>query len=249
MKLVERYRTGVTRDTRGRVADRVTGISQIENKKGTLYDHIMDATLLSRHTHTTRPGLNVLEGMALVPARLHEICGPARHRLALMVAAATHGPVFWIAPDWQGDRLNPDGVVPIMDPGRITFVSPRRAPDLLWTLEEVLRAGVVPLAVAELPALPGLTAVRRLHLAAESGAAEGAVAPLGLILTQGDGGAPGVESRWHMAAAHRPGCPGWTVSRRRARTLPPASWRMTPGKDGMTLAPCRETDLSVQGAG
>lgn len=209
----------------------------------------MDASLLTRHSHATRPGLKVLEGMALAPARLHEICGPARHRLALMVAAATQGPVFWIAPEWQGDRLNPDGVVPIMDPGRITFVSPRRAPDLLWTLEEVLRAGVVPLAVADLPDLPGLTAVRRLHLAAETGAAEGWVAPLGLILTPGDGGAPGVESRWHMAAAHAPGCPGWRLERRRARTLPPASWRMTPDKDGVTLTPCGETGGPFQGAG
>lgn len=200
----------------------------------------MDASLLTRQSHAPRPGLKVLEGMSLVPARLHEICGPARHRLAMLVAAALQGPVFWIAPDWQGDRLNPDGMAPLAGPERFTFVTPRRAPDLLWTLEEVLRAGVVPLAVAELPDCPGLTAVRRLHLAAETGAAEGRVAPLGLILTPGNGGAPGVESRWHMAPAHEPASPGWTVSRRRARTLPPATWRMTPGKGGPVLTPLGE---------
>ena len=201
----------------------------------------MDASLLTRHSHTTRPGLSVLEGMSLAPARLHEICGPARHRLALLVAAATTGPVFWITPDWQGDRLNPDGMAPLVGPERFTFVSPRRAPDLLWTLEEVLRAGAVPLAVAEVPDLPGLTAVRRLHLAAETGAAETGRAPLGLILTPGEGGAPGVESRWHMAPAHAPGQPGWRLERRRARTLPPAAWRMTPEGKGNTLMPCEDS--------
>lgn len=197
----------------------------------------MDSRLLTRHGHIPRPGVTVLKGMSLAPARLHEICGPARHRLAVLVAAALQGPVFWILPEWERDRLNPDGMAPIMNPGRIIFVAPRRMPDLLWTLEEVLRAGIAPLAVAELPELPGLTAVRRLHLAAETGAAEGRVAPLGVILTRGDGGAPGVESRWHMAAAHAPGRPGWQIERRRARTLPPASWRLTAEEAGATQAP------------
>ncbi|WP_135501434.1 ImuA family protein [Roseovarius aestuariivivens] len=205
----------------------------------------MDASLLTRRSHNTRPGLHVLDGMALAPARLHELCGPARHRLAMLVAAATQGPVFWITPDWQGDRLHPDGMAPLVGPERFTFVTPRRAPDLLWTLEEVLRSGSVPLAVAELPEPPGLTAVRRLHLAAETGAAEGRGAPLGLILTPGEGGAPGVESRWHMAPAHAPGRPGWTLERRRARTLPPQSWQVSPGKTGFVLDPREETANSV----
>ena len=77
--------------------------------------------------------------------------------------------------------------------------------------------------------------------AAETGAAEGSGAPLGLILTPGEGGAPGVDSRWHMAPAHTPGRLGWTLSRRRARTLPPATWAVTRAGGGFALDPCKET--------
>lgn len=150
------------------------------------------------------PALDVLGAMALRLARLHEFCGPARHMLAMLAAGATQGPVFWIAPAWATDALNPDGMAALAGPGRFVFLSPRREEDLLWTLEEVLRSGAVPLAVADLPRPPGMTAVRRLHLAAETGAKAGMGAPLGLILTPGEGGAPAVETRWHMAPAHRP---------------------------------------------
>ncbi|MEQ9243904.1 ImuA family protein [Roseovarius indicus] len=198
----------------------------------------MTTELLTRRTHRTptRPDLTVLGELTLPLARLHEICGPARHTLAMLIAAATQGPVFWITPAWTTDALNPDGMVALTQPNRFTFLAPRRAEDLLWTLEETLRSGLVPLAIAELPEPPGMTAVRRLHLAAETGAAEGHGAPLGLILTPGDGGAPGIETRWHMAQAHTPGAPGWALTRRRARTLPPKDWHLAgrPGRWRLT---------------
>ncbi len=187
----------------------------------------MTAHILPRHSHTARPALPVLGDMALPLARLHEVCGPARRSLAMRVAAATRGPVIWIAPTWLSDSPNPDGMQPLVDPGRFVFVSPQRPEDLLWALEEVLRSGQVPLAVADLPDPPPLTPVRRLHLAAEAGATNGATAPLGIILTPGDGGAPGIETRWHMAPAHTTRHNGWRLERRRARTAPPAAWHVT----------------------
>ncbi len=79
--------------------------------------------------------------------------------------------------------------------------------------------------------------MRRLHLAAETGASETGPRPLGLLLTPGQGGAQGIETRWHMAGDHRPGGdPGWRLDRRRARTAPQKGWRVVPEGGGFRLA-------------
>lgn len=163
--------------------------------------------------------------LALETSRVHEICGSARRMLALMIAARMEGPIFWVSPAWNPDRLNPDGISHIVNPGRFTFVEPERAHDLLWCCEEVLRTGAVPLLVGDLPGPPALTPIRRLHLAAETGAARG-LSPLGLLLTPGDGGAAGVESRWRMDPTPPKDADSghWTLQRLRARALPPRRW-------------------------
>lgn len=205
----------------------------------------MTTRLLTRAPWRQRPPLELSRGLALPRARLHEACGNARVTFALWLAAQTTGPVFWIAPAWLSDRLNADGMQGFVDPGRFTFVAPRRAEDLLWSMEEVLRAGVVALVVADIPGPPGLTAVRRLHLAAETGAAEGSVAPTGLLLTPGDGGAPGIETRWRMQADHGPARSRWRLCRLRARTAPVQSWQVAglPGQVTLvqTAAPAGES--------
>ena len=173
--------------------------------------------------------------LTLRRGRLHEMCGPSRLRLAVQVMARMQGPVIWIRPGWVQERLNAAGLQPLANPSRLILVSAAREDGLLWAMEEGLRAGVAPLVVAELPTPPGLTPVRRLHLAAEAGgeAAQraGGPVPLGLILTPGEGGAPGVESRWHLAPAPSPALlwaagESWVLTRLRARLAPPARWRL-----------------------
>lgn len=198
--------------------------------------------LLSHKPARGRPSLSLLPrapALQLAQARVHEACGAARHTLALWLAGQTEGPVLWIAPAWSTVQLNCDGVRDWIDPARLIFVHPRRSEDLLWTMEEVLRAGAATLAVADLPALPSLTQVRRMHLAAETGAREGSCRPTGLLLTPGHGGAAGVESRWHLAPAHGSGGQGWRLERRRARTAPIQGWdvRTSGGAPGLGLAP------------
>lgn len=185
--------------------------------------------LLSRRPPRALPSYCLLPGspdVELSQGRVHEACGPARRTFALWLAARTAGPVFWVAPEWEKDRLNAEGVSAWINPARLLFVSPRRAEDLLWTLEEILRSGAVALAVADLPALPTLTQVRRLHLAAETGAQMGQNIPTGVLNTPGNGGAPGVETRWHLAQQHDAGRDGWTLERLRARTAPRKRWAL-----------------------
>ncbi len=236
------------------------------------------------------PALEVLPGIALRTGRVHEACGPARRVLAAWAIAATQragpsggawggaagGPppaTMWIRPAWISDRINPHGLAVWADPGALVVVDCPRAPDLLWCAEEALRAGSAALVVIDLPEPPGLTPVRRLHLAAEAGAARAhhlpagqdrrrpqAPAPLGVLLTPGDGGAAGVESRWRLEALSgaatisapplapapstrptdtRPLLSGhWQLDRLRARRAPPARWRVdADAASCLTLAP------------
>jgi len=188
-------------------------------------------------------------GLGLVRGRVHEVCGPARWTLAAMLMAQGQGPVIWITPAWQGERLHAPGLAAFADPGRVIFATGKRADDLLWAAEEALRSGAAPLVLVDLTDPPALTPVRRLHLAAEAGAevarGEGRLPPLGVLMTPGLGGAQGVESRWHLTCApststllnHRT---AWRLDRLRARMEPPATWTLTEG-DGGRLTGARAT--------
>lgn len=187
----------------------------------------MSAQLLRHISGPQKPQLDLAPGLSLARGRVHEACGPARRTFATWLAGQTRGPVMWISPSWEADRLHPDGMMAFTDPARFLFVTPRRAEDLLWCTEEALRAGAVPLVVADLPGPPALTPVRRMHLAAETGGITAGTPPLGLLLTPGDGGAQGIETRWHMAPAHDGAIRRWRLQRRRARALPPCSWHAT----------------------
>ena len=185
-------------------------------------------------------------GLTLRRGRVHELCGPSRVMLAAQAMAGGEGPVVWLRPAWTAGRLNPAGLQPMADPGRLLLAEPDREDALLWATEEALRSGAAPLVVAELLSPPGLTPIRRLHLAAEAGAEaarrDGQPAPLGLILLAGTGGAQGVESRWHLAP--RPSRAllwsdevAWTLTRLRARLEPPAAWCLRQDAAGPRLEP------------
>lgn len=187
--------------------------------------------LLSRRSHRPPEALTLWEEVRLPLARVHELCGRARRTLAFWLAAQTAGDVFWIAPDRRGrlemggaNGLNPEGMRRWICPGRVAFLCPGERLDMLWCMEEALRSGAVPLVVLELPEPPGMTPVRRLHLAAEAGAEVGLCQPLGLLLTPGKGGSAGIETRWGLEPAHLPGQDRWRLERLRARMLPPKGW-------------------------
>lgn len=187
----------------------------------------MNTPRLTRQSHAhDRPAVPLLGSFRLWGGRAHELCGAARRRLALWLLAEMQGPVIWIRPAWHPDRLHMAGVQTEIDPGRLIFVTPERAEDLLWTMEEVLRAGAVAAVIGDLPKPPGLTPIRRLHLAAEAGVAAHGQMGLGLVLTPGAGGAAGVESRWRLEPAHESGAEAWRLTRLRARDAGPGEWRV-----------------------
>ncbi|MGR3616558.1 MAG: ImuA family protein [Paracoccaceae bacterium] len=206
----------------------------------------MPTHLLKLARERPRPRIDLLHGITMDRGRAHEACGPARRTFALWLAAQMTGPVLWIAPTWEVDQLNPDGMRDFVDPGRFLFVTAQRAEDLLWCVEEALRPGSVALIIADLPAPPALTPIRRMHLAAEQGSDTGS-APLALLLTPGQGGAQGIESRWHMTPQHQGRKRLWQLDRLRARTLPPRSWHLQQTAPGALPTPLAEKNITATG--
>ncbi|MBN2631639.1 MAG: hypothetical protein JXR75_14000 [Rhodobacteraceae bacterium] len=207
--------------------------------------------ILPNHTPSRQPSpdlpLPAGIGPGLARARAHEICGPSRLAWALLLAAQTEGPVIWILPSWLPERPHACGIAGYLHPGRLIFAQARRPEDLQWAAEEALRSGAAPLVLVEMPRPPGLTAVRRMHLAAQAGAEAAhhaglGPAPLALILCPGDGGAQGAESRWHIRPSPTPSSltdetgPAWHLERRRDRRAPVAAWSLTRSPTGRLTA-------------
>jgi len=182
--------------------------------------------------------------LALARGRVHELTGPARRTLAALLAGAAQaeGPVLWLRANWRMERLCPQGMRGLADPGALITLDCPRAGDILWCMEEALRAGCVALVIAEIIAPPDLRQLRRLHLAAAEGlarnrrATQGAIAPLGLLVGDdtADSRVAGVESRWALHPL--PAADIWRLERLHARTLPPAQWHLGLGPNGPQIS-------------
>lgn len=196
---------------------------------GTFGEHIlicMTDSLLTRRPHTPRPALTVWEDMSLTLGRVHEFCGLSRRMLALMIAGHVKGPIIWLTSGRPVEGLNPDGAMPYANISDFNVVTCRRADEALWSMEEVLRAGCVPLVIADMDQSLALTPIRRLNLAAEAGSGKSQQRPLGIVLTPGEGGSSGVESRWRLEPRHQPDGLRWRLDRLRARTAPLKRWSL-----------------------
>ena len=185
---------------------------------------------ISQNTHKSASKLifssTESEELSLPFNRTHEVCGPSRRAFSLMLASLRKGPILWIKSQWYRQNLNAQGIIKFLDPGRITFIETKRTDDILWCMEEILRSGCIPTVIAECDTPPPLTPIRRLHLAAKYGAQINKEKLLPLILTPSNGGAQGIETRWHMSPCHNAISNRWLIERRRARTSPPAAWTL-----------------------
>lgn len=126
-------------------------------------------------------------------ARVHEACGPGAHAFAAVACALGHGPVLWVLERWRHEQINPQGFAAIADPTRLLIARAADQGEALAVAEEALRDGAVPLVVVELSQPLGLTAGRRLQLAAKAGNATG------LCLIAKDMGSNAAQTRWHAA--------------------------------------------------
>lgn len=136
-----------------------------------------------------RPDPAPTDPFALRPHRVHEAEGRGRRAFALFQAARHPGPLVWIAPAHIPElpmlRGLPRGVGE-----RLHLFRPEGETDLLWCVEEALRATPVSLVIAEPERPLFLTAGRRLQLAAEAGHTTG------LMLIREGAGSNATETRW-----------------------------------------------------
>ena len=126
----------------------------------------------------------------LQAARVHEACGPSAFAFAFALAGQQHASVLWVREAWLSDQINPVGFGQYLDPYRLLLAKGKDQNEVLATAEEALRSGAVGLTVIELTKPIGLTAGRRLQLAAETGKSTGlCVLPDGM-------GSNAAQTRW-----------------------------------------------------
>jgi len=184
----------------------------------------------------------VLPGGGLARGALHEILGVGGDEEdgALVAAFAAHilgrlaGVVLWCLPrpDLYGPGLAAHG----LDPVRVVLVRVSHDTEILWAMEEGLRAPGIAAVVGEVGSLP-MVASRRLQLAAER---SGITAFLLRRWREGRQAAReralpnAAVTRWRIAALpsqpmqDEPGVghPRWRIELLRCRGGEPASWEM-----------------------
>ncbi|MBO1073817.1 ImuA family protein [Roseomonas marmotae] len=162
----------------------------------------------------------------LARAALHEVLaadgvGGAALGFAALALARSGGTVLWIAPE---PEAWPPGLLRFgLDPCRLLLVRAARQAEALWAMEEALRCRAVSAALLIAPRI-GLTAGRRLMLAAEAGGAMG-------ILLRSDSAAPGPTvalTRWRIAPlpALVQDEPHWRVELLRSRGGAGGDWAL-----------------------
>ncbi|MEM9969042.1 MAG: hypothetical protein AAF755_13210 [Pseudomonadota bacterium] len=130
--------------------------------------------------------------------RTHEACGASAVSFAMTLAGRMQGAVLWVQENWLTEQINPVGFSPYLDPSRLLLARCDSQIDVLATAEEALRSGAVVLTVLVLSKQIGLTAGRRLQLAAQTGEATG------LCLIQEGMGSNAAETRWRCTPIFDP---------------------------------------------
>jgi protein ImuA len=143
----------------------------------------------------TQDFISFAPNLYLKLGKMHEICGPAKIRIAMLIGAKTKGLIVWV--DFI---INTDSISDWFSPSRLLFVNAKSKNDLFSATEEVLRSGLSEITITELPEAPNSLQMRHINLAMTSGVKlNNNKSPLGLILSPNKGGATSIESRWYAS--------------------------------------------------
>ncbi len=187
-----------------------------------------------------------LPGGGLARGALHEILGAGGDeedgalaaafaaRIIGRLAASEGGVVLWCQP--RPDLYGPGLAACGLDPGRLVLVRAARDAEILWAMEEGLRAVGIAAVVGEVGTL-GPVASRRLQLAAERSGVTAFVLRRwrdGAKAARERGLPNAAATRWRIAALPSVsgrgepgfGCPRWRVELRRCRGAEPACWEV-----------------------
>lgn len=152
----------------------------------------------------------------LMSGRVHEVEGPGRRSFALFQTLRHPGIVLWVLPAHEPQRPMLAGL-PYGLADRLMVLTPKGETDLLWCVEEALRAAPVALVIAEPQQALSLTAGRRLQLAAESGRTTG------LMLIRDGQGSNATETRWRCEPAAATAADStlhhWSLNKNKSGTL------------------------------
>ena len=162
---------------------------------------------LTKHPSSADP-------FTLAGGRVHEAEGPGRRAFALFQALRHPGPVLWVLPSHEAQKPMLRGL-PAGLGERLMLLVPKGETDLLWCVEEALRATPVAIVIAEPQQALSLTAGRRLQLAAETGRTTG------LMLIRVAQGSNATETRWHCkpAAGTDSTLHHWSLNKNKSGTL------------------------------
>jgi protein ImuA len=155
----------------------------------------------------------VLEEGGLRTGALHEVAGPAADgfaaALAGRLAARDGGTVLWCTAGQGRGALHPPGLAMLgLAPAWLLLVRCRNRVELLAAAEEGLRSAGLAAVVMEAARPPGMTAARRLQLAAETGGVTG------ILLCRGASRRHGANAPGAMAPDFLPPSPAvsrWQV--------------------------------------
>ena len=150
-------------------------------------------------------GLSLIDGTlasgGLKLGCLHEVVGTGADGFVAALAARLSGPILWCGNENTNIELHPPGLVAFgLDPDRLILVRCPNRTELLSAMEEGLRGTALSAVIGETTGAVGLTASRRLQLAAETGDGAGFL----LLRSAGTPEPSAAFTRWRIDPAPTP---------------------------------------------